>query len=72
MTKFSAGSNVKAIMASCFIDCYNLVDASFKGYIDYIGDYAFYGCSKLNNVSLLKSGHTANSIGDYAFASTGL
>ena len=72
LTKFTAGSNVKVIMPSCFVNCYNLTSVSFKGDIDSIGNYAFYGCSKLKNVSLLESGHTANRIGDYAFAMTDL
>jgi hypothetical protein len=57
---------ITEIGENAFYGCSELLSAEFsdKNRLEYIGDYAFYGASSLNHISLAK---TIKHIGDFAF-----
>ena len=62
------GSNITKIPENAFRSCSNLHWVSGE-YVTDIGDYAFYDCSELYNVQWSQ---TLESIGEYAFAHSGV
>lgn len=62
------GSDVTQIPPSAFSGCENLGSVTSPRGCKIIGDFAFYGCSKLTTTSVLSGGYnTVRSIGNHAF-----
>lgn len=75
LTHIRLGTNVSALLPSCFVECENLSAVHMTSTkLKDIGNRAFYGCKRLTNVTCLSSGSNAKlyNIGLSAFARSGL
>ena len=50
----------------------NLTEVQLKNSVNSIGNYAFYGCSRLKKSNIFDSGQIASNIEDYAFSKCGI
>lgn len=66
---FSKVTNLKTISTNCFAECYSLENIVLPSQIIAIGDGAFGYCTNLKSIDLSDN---IESIGSYAFSSTGL